>query len=144
MQQGCRDQLKLENIHSFMSEYTVAPEGQEDRTAAILSYITIIGFIVAIVLHSSKKTALGAFHLRQVLGFIVVGIAVWIAVAITSFILAFIPVIGPILGFLIWAALGLGGFVLWLMGLIAAIQGKQTPVPVIGAPIQKWFANTFN
>ncbi|MDF3057022.1 MAG: hypothetical protein K0R17_1237 [Rariglobus sp.] len=126
------------------SEFTVTPEVQEDRTAAILSYITIIGFIVAIVLHSGKKTALGAFHLRQVLGFIIVGLVVGLGVGISAAILAFIPVIGPILIFLLWAVLWVGGLVLWLMGLIAAIQGKQTPVPLIGAPIQKWFANTFN
>lgn len=36
----------------------------EDRTVAILAYITIIGFIIAIVMHSSKKTAIGTYHLR--------------------------------------------------------------------------------
>ena len=41
---------------------------KEDSTVAILSYITIIGFIVAIILHGNKKTSLGSFHLRQALG----------------------------------------------------------------------------
>lgn len=129
-----------------MSEINVTPPppvSQEDRTVAILSYITIIGFIVAIILHSSKKTALGAFHLRQVLGFILVGFAVGIAASISAFILAFIPVIGPLISFLIGTALWIGALVLWIMGLVAAIQGKQTPVPLIGAQIQKWFANVF-
>jgi uncharacterized membrane protein len=126
------------------SEFTVSPAIEEDRTAAILSYLTIIGFVVAIVIHSGKKTALGAFHLRQMLGFIIVGLCVGIAVGISAAILAFIPIVGPILIFLLWAALWVGGLVLWVLGLIAAIQGKQTPVPIIGEPIQKWFANTFN
>ena len=52
-----------------------AVPAKEDTTVALLSYITIIGFIIAIVLHSSKKTALGAFHLRQVLGLFVTGAA---------------------------------------------------------------------
>jgi uncharacterized membrane protein len=129
------------------SPFTVPPEvpaQQEDRAAAILSYITIVGFIIAIIIYSGKKTALGAFHLRQVLGFIIIGLGLGIAVGITVFILAFIPVIGPLLSLLLWGGLWVVGFVLWLMGLIAAIQGKQTPVPLIGAPIQKWFANVFN
>jgi hypothetical protein len=42
---------------------TTAPAA-EDRTVAIVSYLTLIGFVVAILLHSSKKTQLGAFHLR--------------------------------------------------------------------------------
>ncbi len=117
---------------------------EEDRTAAILSYLTIIGFIVAIVIHSGKKTALGAFHLRQVLGLIIIGLGAGLAVGISAAILAFIPFIGLLLSGLLWAALWIGGIVLWVLGLIAAIQGKQTPVPLIGEPIQKWFANTFN
>ena len=142
-------EITLTETNRFMSTspFTVAPEvpsQQEDRAAAILSYITIIGFIVAIILHSSKKTALGSFHLRQVLGFIIIGFGAGIAAGITVFILAFIPVIGPFVGMLLWAALWIGGFVLVVMGLISAIQGKQTPVPLIGAPIQKWFANVFN
>lgn len=126
------------------SEFTVSPAIEEDRTAAILSYLTIIGFVVAIVIHSGKKTALGAFHLRQVLGFIIVGLCAGLAVGISAVILAFIPFIGPIIIFLLWATLWVGGLVLWVLGLIAAIQGRQTPVPIIGEPIQKWFANTFN
>ncbi len=128
------------------SPFTAAPEvqSQEDRTVAILSYITIIGFIVAIVLHSNKKTALGSFHLRQALGFIIAGFAVGIAVTICAFILAFIPIVGPLLIMLLWIALWGGGLVLVIMALMAAIQGKQTPVPVIGAQIQKILANTFN
>lgn len=125
------------------AETHLTPELQEDRTAAILSYITILGFIVAIVIHSGKKTAIGAFHLRQVLGFIIIGVAACIAAGMSAVIMAFIPVIGPFLAFVAWAGLWLGGLTLWLIGLISAIQGKQTPVPLIGAPIQKWFANTF-
>ena len=125
------------------AETHLTPELQEDRTAAILSYITILGFIVAIVIHSGKKTAIGAFHLRQVLGFIIIGVAVGAAAAVSAVMMAFIPVIGPILAFMVWAGLWLGGLALWLIGLISAIQGKQTPVPLIGPAIQKWFANTF-
>jgi len=126
------------------AEINITPDAKEDATTAILSYITIVGFIVAIVLHSNKKTALGAFHLRQVLGFIVIGIAAGIAISITAFILAFIPVIGPFMIMLLWPIMWIGGLAVWVMGLVAAIQGRQIPVPVIGAPIQKWFANAFN
>ena len=49
------------------------PAVPEDKTVAILAYITLIGFIIAIVLHGQKKTALGAFHLRQMLGIFLTG-----------------------------------------------------------------------
>lgn len=103
----------------------------EDRTVAILSYITIIGFIVAIVIHSSKKTQLGAFHLRQVLGLFVTGV-----------VCAFFMII-PLLNLILIPVLGIIFFVLWLLGIIAAASGQQKPVPVIGEKYQQWFANAF-
>jgi uncharacterized membrane protein len=108
----------------------------EDRTVAILAYITLIGFIVAIVLHGNKKTALGSYHLRQVLGLIVTGIAI----SIGGMVLMFIPIVGWLSLMAIWV----GFLVLVIMGLIAAASGQLKPVPVLGANYQKWFANAFN
>ncbi len=107
----------------------------EDRTVAILSYITIIGFIIAIVMHGSKKTALGAFHLRQALGLFITGLAFGLCVIV----LAFIPILGWLAIIVGWVGL----LVFVLMGLIAAASGQQKPVPVLGAHYQKWFANAF-
>ncbi len=114
---------------------SVAPV-TEDRTVAILAYITIIGFVIAIVMHSSKKTALGAFHLRQVLGLFVTGVAF----GICAIILAFIPILGWLVIFLGWLSL----VALVIIGLIGAATGQQKPVPVLGQHYQKWFANAFN
>lgn len=112
-----------------------AAPATEDRTVAILSYLTIIGFIVALIMHSNKKTALGSFHLRQCLGLIISAIALSVA----GIILAFIPVLGWLAVLVGW----LGFLVLWVMGLIGAASGQQKPVPVLGENYQKWFANTF-
>ncbi len=114
------------------------PPVAEDRTVAILTYITIIGFIIAIVLHSSKKTAIGAYHLRQGLGLVVTGLVLWVG----GFILSFIPVIN-LLMILLWPVIGIGLFILWIMGLIAAVNGQQKPMPVVGEHYQKWFAGAF-
>ncbi len=115
---------------------TPAPAGTtEDRTVAIVSYLTIIGFIVAIILHSNKKTALGSYHLRQCLGLIITAIALSIA----GMVLAFIPIIGWLAILVAW----IGFLVLWVMGLIAAAGGQQKPLPVLGEYYQKWFAGAF-
>jgi uncharacterized membrane protein len=110
----------------------------EDRTVAILAYITLIGFIIAIVMHSSKKTPLGAFHLRQVLGLFVTGLVIWIP----CIILSLIPFVNFLM-ILVWPALGISLFVLWVMGLIAAVNGQQKLMPVVGEHYQKWFAGAF-
>jgi uncharacterized membrane protein len=118
-----------------MSTVPEATTVAEDKTAAILAYITLLGFIAAIVIHSGKKTALGGFHLRQMLGLILTGFAV----AIGSAIMAIIPFIG----WLISLVLYLGFLVFWVMGLISAINGQQKPLPVVGELYQKWFASAF-
>lgn len=123
----------------------------EDKTVAILSYLTLIGFIVAIVMHSSKKTKLGAFHLRQALGLILTSIAAWICVIITvvvlSFLLALIKpllFLVPILAMLIWLAFAASLIALWVMGFIAAINGQMKPMPLVGELYQKWFGTAFD
>lgn len=109
-----------------------AASPSDAKTVAIIAYITIIGFIVAIVIHMNKKTKLGAYHLRQMLGLVLCGIA--------NGVLVVIPIIGWIAAPIIWIAL----FVLWIMGLIAAINGQMKPVPVLGEHFQKWFGTVFD
>ena len=101
-----------------------AASATEDKTVAIVSYFSLIGFIVAIVLNSNKKTKLGAFHLRQMLGLI-----------LTSFLC-----IIPLLNILII----IGLFILWIMGLISATKGEMKPVPLLGGLYQKWFGTAFD
>src|SRR5262249_33502834 len=106
----------------------VAP-ADEDKTVAIIAYLTLIGFIIALVMFGSKKPKLGAFHLRQTLGFVVTGFAVGIVGVI------------PILGWLLLILAMPCFFVLWIMGIISAVNGQLKPVPVVGPLYQKWFAN---
>jgi len=109
-----------------------APAAGEDKTVAIIAYLTLFGFIAAVVIHSNKKTALGAYHLRQALGLLLGGIALsmigWI----------------PILGWLVLIVGMIFFFVLWVIGLINAINGQAKPVPLLGSLFQQWFGTTFD
>lgn len=117
------------------SAHSSALVSTEDKTVAIVSYLTLIGFIVALVLHSSKPTGLGAFHLRQSLGLMLTSIALVIA----GMVLAFIPYLGWLIDMALWVGL----LVLWLMGLLAAIKGERKPVALLGEHFQKWFGGAF-
>jgi len=110
-----------------------AASATEDRTVAILAYITLIGFIVAIVMYGSKKTALGAFHLRQALGLFLT----WF---VGGLVCAIIPIIG---WFVLMPLLLLTMVVLLIMGLIGAASGQLKPVPLLGDKYQKWFGTAF-
>ncbi len=116
----------------------------EDKTVAILSYITLVGFIVALVLNTSKKTRLGAYHLRQTLGFFLSAFLAGICVMICLFIFALIPILNLILVPLTWLAFAGSLLGLWLMGFIAAIKGEMKPMPFVGSLYQKWFGTTFD
>lgn len=109
-----------------------AAESAEDKTVAIVSYITIFGFIAAIIMHSSRKTRVGAFHLRQTLGLVLTGVAGGVASLV------------PILGWIVWFVVTIGLIVLWFLGLLAALRGEMRPVPLLGEHYQRWLAGTFD
>lgn len=108
----------------------------DDKTTAIVSYLTLIGFVVAVIMHGSKKTRLGSYHLRQSLGLMLTSIAV----AFGGTVFAFVPFVGWMVSLAAWCGL----FALWIMGLLAAINGEQKPVAVLGVQFQKWFGSAFD
>jgi len=102
------------------------------KTTAIVSYITIIGWLIAyFAMHQSKKTSLGSYHLRQTLLLFICAIVYQIVVMIITMV---VPAIGLIL-----SLVSLVFLVLWIMGLIAAINGEEKPMPLIGAKAQEIF-----
>ena len=107
----------------------------DDKTTAIVSYLTLIGFIAAVVMHGSKKTSLGSFHLRQSLGLMITSIAVMAA----GMILAFIPFIGWLADLALWFGL----IALWFTGLMSAVKGERKPVALLGEHFEKWFGRAF-
>jgi uncharacterized membrane protein len=114
------------------SQAAVADVSTEDKTVAILCYVTIVGFIAAIFIHQGRKTQLGAFHLRQVLGMILTGVVGGVCAVV------------PILGWIVWFLVVIGMFVLWLLGLLSALKGEMRPVPILGEHYQHWFAGAFD
>ncbi len=119
-------------------ETTNQPAAQEDKTVAILAYCTLIGYIIAIVMHGSNKTKLGTYHLRQATGLLILGVGYWIV----TMILMFIPFLGFIIAMLS-PFIGLGILVLLIMGIVNAANGAEKPVPLIGGMSEKMFGNAF-
>ncbi len=110
----------------------------DDKTVAILAYITMIGFIVAIILNSNNKTKLGTYHLRQALGLIVCSVGIWLMLMF----LAFLPVLGFIT-ILLSPIMWIGVLVLIVLGILNASSGQEKPLPLVGTYFEKWFANVF-
>jgi len=107
-----------------MTNHTI----EEGRTPAIISYITIIGTIIAFFMNNDKKNEFTSFHIRQALG-------LWL----TFFALGY--VVGIFDNWFITLAFWLFFGVLFIYGFINAVAGKLQEVPILGAFYQKIFSS---
>jgi uncharacterized membrane protein len=108
------------------STNTPANTMEEGKTIAIIAYITIFGLIAAFIMNTDKKNSFAAYHIRQSLGLGITGLALGVV--------NIIPILGWIVGILGSMLL----IVLWVMGLISALNGQEKPVPVLGEKYQEW------
>jgi len=96
------------------------------RKAAIISYITLVGALIAITMNMEPKDPFARFHIRQAFG-----------IHLLFHILAIGFSYSGILG------LSLGAYllylVLWGYGFLQALGGKMGQLPLLGAYFQKWF-----
>ncbi|WP_286232497.1 hypothetical protein [Thalassotalea sediminis] len=88
------------------------------KLVSVLSYITIIGWVIAAFIYGNNRSALAKFHLRDSLG-----------LTLTGALLALVPFVG-------WL-LCLGVAVLWCVGLFHALIGQRTALPIVGDFYQK-------
>lgn len=100
---------------------------EDGKTIAIIAYITVIGLVIALVMNQEKKNSFARFHIRQSLGIMLTGL-------VTS-VLSWIPILGWILAPLIFIFL----FILWIMGLMNAVSGREKTVPLLGDKYAEWF-----
>ena len=98
---------------------------EEGKTMAIISYIILIGTIIAYIMNNEKKNTFASFHIRQMIG-----------LSLLSLVNGF--VIGR---FSSWASMAISIllFIMWIIGFIGAIQGEEKKIPLLGDLFQDWF-----
>jgi uncharacterized membrane protein len=111
--------------------------GMADNVAGMLAYITIIPAIIFLVMEPYNKNRFVRFHSWQNIFLHLAWIAAWIVLMIASAVLAFIPVLGHLVAFLLWIGLCIGGVVIWVVLLMKANQGQMYKLPVIGDMAEK-------
>ena len=100
---------------------------QEGKTLAIVSYLTFVGLIIAIIMNLEKKNPFTLFHIRQMLGLIIMLISSNIVEAYVN----------SWLGTSFWIIT----FVCWIFGMFHAFNGEAKPIPYLGEKFQEWFRN---
>ncbi|WP_405574075.1 DUF4870 domain-containing protein [Winogradskyella sp. Asnod2-B02-A] len=94
----------------------------DGKNVAIIAHIWWIGWIIALIMNNGeKKTELGSFYIRQMLGLLLFSFLSWIPIPYFPFII------------------GVIGLVLWIISLMGALSGEKKPVPIIGEQFQDWF-----
>jgi uncharacterized membrane protein len=116
---------------------TASAGGMTDNVAGMLAYITIIPAIIFLVMEPYNKNRFVRFHAWQNIFFHLAWIVAWIALLIVSAVLAFIPILGHLVAFLLWMALSIGGVVVWIILLMKANQGQMWKLPFIGDLAEK-------
>ncbi|UOK41335.1 MULTISPECIES: DUF4870 domain-containing protein [Flavobacterium] len=101
---------------------------KEGKTTAIISYITILGSIIAIFMNMEPKNPFAGFHIRQAFG-----------INITFYVLGYF--VGNFDSWMVSGAFYIFFSVLWIYGLVGAIQGEMKVIPLLGEYFQKWFKN---
>jgi len=99
---------------------------EEGKSAAITSYILIVGVLIAMSMNAEDKNEFAAFHIRQSLG-----------LSVTFILLGVI--VSPFNNLMLSSAMWLFVSVLWAYGIFTAISGQTKPVPLLGVLFQKVF-----
>lgn len=101
-----------------------------NKTLSIVSYITIIGWLVAYFTGKENANSLLKYHLRQSFGLFLCGIAFNIVVSILTSMMPFLFFVGYV---------GIVFLGLMIIGIINASNEVEKPLPIIG----KLFENKF-
>lgn len=102
-------------------------EINKDKQTAIVSYLTIVGSIIAIFMNQEEnRSEFASFHIRQALG-----------IFLTFFLLGY-PV-GYFDNWMVSASFWIFIFILWIYGFINCLNGEMKIVPFLGEIYQKLF-----
>lgn len=101
---------------------------KEGKTIAIISYITIIGTVIAFIMNNDKKNSFASFHIRQAVG---IYLLFFVIRLLTRF-----ETMGWIENILYFTAL-----VFLVIGIVGAIQEEEKKIPFLGDQFQEWFKN---
>ena len=104
-----------------------ASSGLSDDAASGIAYLTFIPAIIFLVVAPYNTNPKIKFHAWQSVALAILGFAIGILLAIVGLI-PFVGLIDFILAPILW----IGFFILWLIVMIQAFQGKRFVIPMIG------------
>lgn len=110
------------------------------KTAGMMSYFFILGWSLAYFgYHQSNKTSLSSFQLRQTLLLFTTYLA--FRFGLTLFLRDILDSTGIFTLTNLTGLIDVSFVILWVIGLMGAINGEEKPIPLLGRPAQNLFSN---
>lgn len=108
------------------------------RIASFLTYLLpVVGWLYVLIFRKDDRFAV--FHTKQAIGLVIALIAAPIVWAPVAWVLAWIPIIGPMTSAALFAlviAAYLFLFVSWILGMVNALRARMKPLPMVGQRAQ--------
>jgi uncharacterized membrane protein len=107
---------------------------QSSRYLAFLSYLLSLPGALFVLL-ARGDDLFAVYHARQSLRLAIIGIAAPLIWAVSAWLLAWIPLVGGMLGVILFAlviATYLGILISWIAGMIYSLKGQVRPMPLFG------------
>ena len=100
--------------------------GMDENIEGLLAYV--LGWLTGIIfLLLEKESDFVRFHAMQ-------STIMFLGLTILSIIVGFIPILGAILGALLWIL----GLIFWILGMVKAYQGERYKFPIVGNLAEQW------
>ncbi len=100
--------------------------GMDENIEGLLAYV--LGWLTGIIfLILEKDSYFVRFHAMQ-------STITFLGLTILEIILGFIPIIGALLGMLLWIL----GLILWIVGMLKAYNGELYKFPIVGDLAEQW------
>ena len=103
-----------------------------ENLAGSIAYFTFLPALVFLFLDPYRRNPFVRFHSLQCLLFWLVSVAAAVLVRLFALLVLLIPVVGPLLEFLLITITALAALFIWLVLVMKAFQGEVFLLPVLG------------
>lgn len=95
-----------------------------NKILAIISYFSILGWLISFFASNTKRDKLVSYHLEQALGLAIISIILSVAFLFLANIVAVLSYVG--------LAINIVLFILFIIGVLNAAKEEEKPLPLIG------------
>lgn len=128
---------KIKSLFTNLEDKTAEYKKEDIEKGKLMAVLSYIGILVVIPYFAEKENKFVRFHAIQGLNLLLINLIVSVAsfaLAVIATIIFLIPILGWIIGFVLYAVIGLipvGLFVLDVLGVVYVLQGNAKEIPIV-------------